>query len=54
MSKLSPGRYAISFVGLLLFWFALAGEWDFQHLALGIPVVAVALAVRRRAAPASP
>ncbi|MDP2873434.1 MAG: Na+/H+ antiporter subunit E [Bacillota bacterium] len=51
MLRVFPGRHAASFLGLLLFWFALGGAWDLQHLVLGAAVVLVALVVRWRVAP---
>lgn len=51
MSRFSSGHHAAGFVGLLLFWLALSGAWDLQHLLLGAAVVAGALALRWRVAP---
>lgn len=54
MSRFFPGHHAAWFVGLLLFWFALSGAWDLQHLLLGAAVAAAALTLRWRVAPHPP
>ncbi len=54
MSRFFPGHHAAWFLGLLLFWFALSGAWDLQHLLLGAAVAAAALALRWRVAPHQP
>jgi multicomponent Na+:H+ antiporter subunit E len=54
MSRFFPGHHAAWYVGLLLFWFALGGAWDLQHLIMGVAIIYVALGLRSRVVPRSP